>query len=327
MHVNKTVVGGGGVFRNAYSKCLLLCVTRQRGMCFGAPDEDGTDTVAPSDALEKEYVRNTWRTSNMAGGSQGSLGCKAPPWREGDYHVTYPCTELPPCTPLMDREHKPPLYGQLGQKLPCGCPSYITGPDADYDGYDYDMDHAQSACAEGCAQAQKDKVVIKPGEATQYFVLDPRNAANMQPPPSPQQRLLQEGKRGTPCPGSVIYQPRPGTGGVGTICGGVVGGGNCNTLIAAKQQASSENVFQETDDLKLRALKVTDIMSASPPNSRNLDKKPLITHSTFKHGTYTTICKDKGPVPSSGNHGNTPGIAPLDLTQGTTEQTHRNCTE
>ena len=106
---------------NFISKC-----NPEKGLCQPRtpPEEDIYGQRDDGDLGEKEYVQAPWQPHTASQGSLGSIK-NVPTWpRENDYPAFG--TELPPCTPLMDRFHKPPLYGQLGSKLPCGCPTYMT---------------------------------------------------------------------------------------------------------------------------------------------------------------------------------------------------------
>lgn len=118
------------------------------------------------DTDDKDYVSAMWirnRDSPKA----------TPKWRDTDNYSTYaPASELPPCTPLMERGARPPLYGQLPQqKLPCGCSTYVESGDlSDY------VSRQQLLAAQG---GRPEKLILRPGEPAQYFIVEADR-----PPPS-----------------------------------------------------------------------------------------------------------------------------------------------
>ncbi|KAK2165656.1 hypothetical protein LSH36_47g06036 [Paralvinella palmiformis] len=143
------------------------------------------------DTYDKHYVRSPWlQTQDDGTTTIASVGStKTSPWREGTLsHPPALVTDLPPCTPLMDRGHRPPSYGQVqGQRrrLACGCYVDGAGPPPGVDDLcDYPSRHEilATACPGTCTAScsppaagrplNPERLILKPGERAQYFVVD-----------------------------------------------------------------------------------------------------------------------------------------------------------
>ena len=220
---------------------------------------------------EKEYVRAPWQTHTASQGSLGSIK-NVPTWpRENDYPAFG--TELPPCTPLMDRFHKPPLYGQLGSKLPCGCPTYMTRGEVI-------QQSGGGGGGEGnpgeSPQHRAGQVTVNPSnpDHVQYFLVEPdmvpeRNqgqqvitSQNNVPRGQQQQNNV---SNSTFKPPTQQVQPQ-------------------NRQHQNNNQQHANNHLQ-TDEIKLRMRK-TDTGPAAPGN--NTTSQPATVHESYK-----ALCKDR----------------------------------
>ena len=250
--------------------CQLFLNSRQKGLCQPRPPPDEDIYGQRDDDMgEKDYVRTPWQT-NAA--SQGSLhSSKGISWtRETDYPAFG--TELPPCTPLMDRFHKPPLYGQIGSKLPCGCPTYVTRNEV-----------IQEAQESPSRVARREHVSVNPSnpDHVQYFIVEPD--------------MVPSGERGQSHP-VVTSQNAVPRGAVPTPHS------NHNSTSTFKPP---NNGNQQTDEIKLR-MRMTDTgPSGGKAGSKGVTvgSKPSPTHAKNKtkqsggastiHESYKAMCKDR----------------------------------
>ena len=259
----------------------MLCFLRQRGLCAGQQSDVTDPCPSRLDAdTDKDYVSAMWIRSRDSPASIHSAS-KSSPWRDPDNYSTYTTSELPPCTPLMERGARPPLYGQLQQKLPCGCSTYVDA--ADVSEYVSRQQLLQSA------GGRQEKLILKPGEPTQYFIV--------------------ESDRPLPvCPQPPAPQPAP------TDCR-EAGPGGPGRGAQPDVRTSRPNVVMQTDDIKLR-LRITDLPpeGAAPPaasHQHNMaERQPLMEEEeggqqevgqaahALQGGpppdvSYTAICKER----------------------------------
>ena len=172
----------------------VLFPSRQRGMClFRNSRNDNGSAISVDDTYDKQYVRSPWIQAREDGtATLASVGNnKTGTWRESTYgHAPSLVSELPPCTPLMDRGHRPPSYGQVPvrPRLACGC--FIDGnPVGTGDLCDYPSRHeilattCPGTCPGNCTPPppkpqttgramNPDRLILKPGDHAQYFVVD-----------------------------------------------------------------------------------------------------------------------------------------------------------
>lgn len=164
----------------------------------------------------------------------------------------------------MERGARPPLYGQLQQKLPCGCSTYIDAAEVS----EY-VSRQQLLQAQG---GRPEKLILKPGEPTQYYILEadrPIPMCSVQPP----------GNSDNP-PKAGAQQP--------------------------DVRSNKPNVVMQTDDIKLR-LRVSDgpaehkpgCGGASVPERQPLmevEQEVVVAHEQMgppPDVSYSAICKER----------------------------------